>query len=61
MKKITLADIKKEAVKNIEEKRDLYYDVLVDMSSSSVKEEEILKQVVQRLINTHEKYRHLIK
>jgi phosphoribosyl-ATP pyrophosphohydrolase len=61
MSKTTFTELKKEAVKNLEEKSDLYYDVLVDMSSGPVKEAEVLREIIKRLINTEEKYRHLAK
>jgi phosphoribosyl-ATP pyrophosphohydrolase len=61
MSKSTFTELKKEAVKNLEEKSDLYYDVLVDMSSSPVKEAEVLREIIQRLVNTEEKYGHLAK
>jgi len=54
----TKQELKKEAMKHIENQSDLYYDVLADVSSSS-EFKTVITEIMKRLTYTLNKYKHL--
>jgi hypothetical protein len=54
----TKQELKKEAMKHIQEQTDLYYDVLADTNSNG-ENKSLLSEIMRRLVYTTNKYKHL--
>lgn len=55
----TKNELKREAIKHIEDQSDLYYDVLSDMSADPSIYRTVIEEIMKRLVHMSNKYSHL--